>query len=114
MNFLKTNVQGLIALVVALGLFLGLGPVLQNVDPTAGIIDLGALHLLVFGTVKFLLGTFVAWLIISMDWGIFDKYIDSGALADDFKELRPDIKVKVLVFLFVGLLVTFALCVRGS
>jgi len=113
-NFLKTNVQGLLALVVALGLFLGLGPVLTHIDPTAGIIDLGALHLLVFGTVKFLLGTFVAWLVISMDWGVFDKYIDSGALSDDFKDLRPDIKVKVLVFLFIGLLVTFALCVRGS
>lgn len=114
MNFLKSNVQGLLALVVALGLFLGLGPLLKHIDPTAGVIDLGALHLLVFGTAKFLLGTFLAWLVISLDWGIFDKYIDSGALVDDFKELRPDIKLKLLVFLFIGLLVTFALCVRGS
>lgn len=114
MNFFKTNVQGLLALVVALGLFLGLGPVLQTIDPTAGIIDLGALHLLVFGTVKFLLGTFVAWLVVSMDWGIFDKYIDSGALADDFRELKAEAKIKLLVYLFIGLLVTFALCTRGS
>lgn len=114
MNFLKTNVQGLVALIVALGLFLGLGPVLQNVDPTAGIIDLGALHLLVFGSVKFLLGTFIAWLVLSLDWGIFDKHIDSGALADDFKEASPETRLKVTVMLFIGLLITFALCTKGS
>ena len=114
MNFLKTNVQGLIALLGALGLFFGLGPLLQHIDPTAGVIDIGALHLLVFGTVKFLLGVFVVWLVVSFDWVPFDKYLDTGAFSDDFLTLRPETKAKLLVYLFIGLLVTFALCTRGS
>jgi len=113
-NFLKTNVQGLIALLGALGLFFGLGPLLQHIDPTAGVIDIGALHLLVFGTVKFLLGVFVVWLVISFDWAPFDKYLDTNAFADDFKDMKAEVKAKLLVYLFMGLLVTFALCTRGS
>ena len=114
MNFFKANVQGLIALLGALGLFFGLGHLLQHIDPTAGIIDIGALHLLVFGSVKFLLGVFIVWLVVAFDWGPFDKYLDTGAFADDFRELHPETKARLLVYLFIGLLITFALCTRGS
>lgn len=114
MNFLKTNVQGLIALLGALGLFFGLGPLLRHIDPTAGVIDIGALHLLVFGSVKFLLGVFMVWLVVAFDWAPFDKYLDTEAFADDFRDLHPETKAKLLVYLFIGLLITFALCTRGS
>lgn len=104
-----SNAQGLAALAGGLTLFLVLGPLLHKIDPGAGVVDLGALHVILFGAVKLLAAVSLAWGIISIEFKFLDDYMDSGSLMDDWKDLPGDIRVYVLMGLFVGLILAFAI-----
>jgi len=107
-RWLRSNLQGLAALTVAIIVFFLLGPILQGFDTTAGVVDLGSLHILVFGSVRFLFCTFLAWSVLQLDWKILDRYIDRGALKDDWKEACPRTRLMVFVSIF-GLLLLSAI-----
>lgn len=94
------------ALAVAIIAFFFLGPILQGLDTTAGVVDLGSLHVLAFGAVRFLFCTFLAWSVLQLDWKILDKYVDRGALKDDWKEACPSVRLKVFVMVFGILLIS--------
>lgn len=103
-RWIRNNLQGLAALTVAIIIFFFLGPILQGFDNTAGIVDLGSLHVLVFGAVRFLFCTFLAWSVLQMDWKILDKYIDKGLLKDDWNDSFPKTRLYVFAAIFLGLL----------
>lgn len=107
-RWLRSNFQGLMALLVAIIIFFFLGPILQGFDTTAGTVDLGSLHVLAFGAVRFLFCTFLAWSVLQLDWKLLDRYIDRGTLKDDWKEACPRTRINALVLVF-GLLLIAAI-----
>jgi len=104
-RWLRSNLQGLAALSVAIIIFFLLGPILQGFDTTAGVVDLGSLHVLAFGAVRFLFCTFLAWSVLQLDWKLLDRYIDRGTLKDDWKEACPRTRINALVLVFGILLI---------
>ena len=108
-KWLKNNVQGLGALSCALALFLGLGPILRAIDPGAGVVDLGARHVVLFAGVKLLFAVTLAWLIINVEFKFLDRYMDNNALEDDWRELTGQVRATILVTVFIGLVLAFAL-----
>ena len=104
-NWLRSNFQGLLALGVAIIIFFFLGPILQGFDTTAGVVDLGSLHVLAFGAVRFLFCTFLSWSVLQMDWKILDRYVDKGVLKDDWKEACPKTRLTIFSFVFGVLLI---------
>jgi len=107
-RWLKTSFQGLVALLAATIIFFFLGPILQGFDTTAGTVDLGSLHVLAFGAVRFLFCTFLAWSVLQLDWKMLDRYVDRGGLKDDWKEACPRTRLLVFVSVF-GLLLLAAI-----
>ena len=103
-RWIRNSFQGLVALSVAIIVFFFLGPILQGFDSTAGVVDLGSLHVLAFGAVRFLFCTFLAWSVLQLDWKILDRYIDKGALKDDWREVCPKTRLTVFSFVFGVLL----------
>jgi hypothetical protein len=108
-KWLKDNVQGLGALSCGLLLFLALGPILHAVDPGAGVVDLGALHVVLFAGVKLLFAVTLAWLIINIEFKFLDHYMDNNVLEDDWRELNGQMRATILVAVFIGLVLAFAL-----
>ena len=104
-RWIRNSFQGLIALSVAIIIFFFLGPILQGFDSTAGVVDLGSLHVLAFGAVRFLFCTFLAWSVLQMDWKILDRYVDKGVLKDDWKEACPKTRLAIFSFVFGVLLI---------
>ena len=96
------------ALSVAIIIFFFLGPILQGFDTTAGVVDLGSLHVLAFGAVRFLFCTFLAWSVLQLDWKILDRYIDKGVLKDDWKEACPRTRLLTLCVIY-GILLLAAI-----
>jgi hypothetical protein len=108
-KWLKDNVQGLGALLCGVSLFLALGPILRAIDPGAGVVDLGALHVVLFAGVKLLFAVTLAWLIINIEFKFLDRYMDNNALEDDWQELDGQTRTTILVAVFIGLVIAFAL-----
>jgi hypothetical protein len=104
-RWIQNSFQGLVALSVAIIIFFFLGPILQGFDSTAGVVDLGSLHVLAFGAVRFLFCTFLAWSVLQMDWKILDRYVDKGVLKDDWKEACPKTRLAIFSFIFGILLI---------
>jgi len=92
-----------------LALFLALGPILHAIDPGAGVVDLGALHVVLFAGVKLLFAVTLAWLIINIEFKFLDQYMDNNALEDDWRELNGQTRATILVTVFIGLVLAFAL-----
>lgn len=107
-RWIKSNFQGVAALVIAITVFFFLGPILTGFDNTAGTVDLGSLHVLAFGAVRFLFCTFLAWSVLQLDWKILDRYIDKEILKDDWKEACPRTRINALILVF-GLLLIAAI-----
>ena len=103
-RWLKTSFQGLLALAVAIIIFFFLGPILQGFDSTAGVVDLGSLHVLAFGGVRFLFCTFLAWSVLQLDWSILDGYIDRGLLKDDWNDAFPKTRLTIFATVYGVLL----------
>jgi len=103
-RWLRSNLQGLAALSVAIIIFFLLGPILQGFDTTAGVVDLGSLHVLAFGAVRFLFCTFLAWSVLQLG-KLLARYIDRGTLKDDWKEACPRTRINALVLVFGILLI---------
>lgn len=108
-KWLKDNAQGLGALACSVVLFLALGPILQNISPGAGVVDLGALHVVLFSAVKLFFAVSLAWLIINLEFKFLDDYIDNNTLEDDWRELGGQTRATLLVAVFLGLVLAFAL-----
>lgn len=108
-RWLLDNAQGLIALLCGVGLFLVLGPLLHQVDPGAGVVDVGALHVIVFGAVKLLAAVSLAWGIIAIEFKFLNDYVDSKTLLEDWAKLESESRAKILVGVFLGLVIAFAL-----
>lgn len=104
-RWIKSNFQGVVALIIATVVFFFLGPILEGFDSTAGTVDLGSLHVLAFGSVRFLFCTFLAWSVLQLDWKILDRYIDKGILKDDWKEACPRTRINALILVFGILLI---------
>jgi len=96
-------------LLCGLTLFLALGPILRVLDPGAGVVDLGALHVVLFAGVKLLFAVTLAWLIINIEFKFLDRYMDNNALEDDWQELDGQTRATILIAVFIGLVIAFAL-----
>jgi hypothetical protein len=72
------NWQGLLSLVVAVGVFWIAPLALRMLDPTAGAFDAGYLQRPVLALVYMAFGHFVAWAFLQLDWPTIDKWIDAG------------------------------------
>jgi hypothetical protein len=88
---------------------LALGPILRVLDPGAGVVDLGALHVVLFAGVKLLFAVTLAWLIINIEFKFLDRYMDNNALEDDWQELDGQTRATILIAVFIGLVIAFAL-----
>jgi hypothetical protein len=108
-RWIRTSVQGILALAFAIIIFFFLGPILQGFDTTAGVVDLGSLHVLAFGGVRFLFCTFLAWSVLQLDWKILDKYIDMEVLKDDWNDAFPKTRLTVFVAVYGILLLAAVL-----
>lgn len=111
-HWLFSNFQGFLAIAVATIIFFFLGPILQGFDTTAGTVDLGSLHVLAFGAVRFLFCTFMAWTVLQLDWKILDQYVDRGVLSDDWKESGPQTRLFIFAAMFSVLLLAAILSCR--
>ena len=108
-KWLWDNAQGLTALACGVGLFLVLGPLLHKIDPGSGVVDLGALHVIIFAAVKLLAAVSLAWGIIAIEFKFLDDYMDSRWLIDDWVNLDGQTRAKILVGVFLGLVLAFSL-----
>lgn len=108
-RWLWDNAQGLTALLCGVGLFLALGPLLHKFDPGAGVVDLGALHVVIFAAVKLLAAVSLAWGIIAIEFKFLNDYVDSKTLLEDWVGLDGEARAKILVGVFLGLVLAFAL-----
>lgn len=97
------------ALACGVGLFLALGPLLHKIDPGAGVVDLGALHVIIFGAVKLLAAVSLAWGIIAIEFKFLNDYMDSRFFIEDWMELEGEVRAKILVGVFLGLVLAFAI-----
>lgn len=97
------------ALACGMGLFLALGPLLHKIDPGAGVVDLGALHVIIFGAVKLLAAVSLAWGIIAIEFKFLNDYMDSRSFIEDWMELEGEVRAKILVGVFLGLVLAFAI-----
>lgn len=97
------------ALACGVGLFLALGPLLHKIDPGAGVVDLGALHVIIFGAVKLLAAVSLAWGIIAIEFKFLNDYMDSRSFIEDWMELEGEVRAKILVGVFLGLVLAFAI-----
>jgi len=86
-----------------------LGPLLHKIDPGAGVVDLGALHVIIFAAVKLLAAVSLAWGIIAIEFKFLDDYVDSRWLIDDWVNLDGQTRAKILVGVFLGLVLAFSL-----
>ena len=100
------------ALVCSIGLFLGLGPILQSIDPGAGVVDMGALHVVLLAGVKLFFAVSLAWLIITIEFKILDDYVDNGTLLDDWREMNAQTRAILLITMFLGLVMAFSFLCR--
>ena len=108
-KWLWDNAQGLTALLCGIGLFLVLGPLLHKIDPGAGVVDLGALHVIIFSAVKLLAAVSLAWGIIAIEFKFLDNYMDSKSLFEDWENLQGEVRAKLLIAVFLGLVLAFAI-----
>lgn len=97
------------ALTCGVGLFLALGPLLHKVDPGAGVVDLGALHVIIFAAVKLLAAVSLAWGIIAIEFKFLNDYVDSRSFIEDWMELEGETRTKILIGMFLGLVLAFSL-----
>lgn len=107
---IKYTIQGLVAAVIAVGIFLGSPFVLGWIDPTAGTFDVGYLQRVSVASVFFLFGTFLAWLALQIDWPDINKYIDSDekdGFGSDFAKQSAKFKIIATMLLFFLLLAAF-------
>jgi hypothetical protein len=106
---IKYTLQGLLAAVIAVGIFLGSPILLGWLDPTAGTFDIGYLQRVAIAAVFFLFGTFLAWIALQIDWPDVNKYVDSDekGFGDDFSQQSAKFKIITTMLLFFGLLAAF-------
>lgn len=107
---IKYTLQGLLAAVIAVGIFLGSPYVLGWIDPTAGTFDIGYLQRVAVAAVFFLFGTFLAWIALQLDWPDINKYVDSDekdGFAQDFAKQSAKFKIIATGIVFFLLLAAF-------
>ena len=71
--------------------------------------DLGALHVIIFGAVKLLAAVSLAWGIIAIEFKFLNDYMDSRWLLDDWVNLDGQTRAKILVAVFLGLILAFSI-----
>lgn len=107
----KYTIQGLTALLIAGGIFYFSPNLLYLLDPTAGSFDLGYIQRPIVAAVYFLVGTFLAWLSLQIDWPDLNKYADDDSgFAKDFNKLTGVRKVLLTTGVFVILLIAYLVC----
>jgi hypothetical protein len=107
---IKYTLQGLLAAVLAVGIFLGSPFLLHYFDETAGTFDVGYLQRVAVAAVFFLFGTFLAWIALQIDWPDVNKYIDSDekdGFGHDFQKQSAKFKIIATMILFFGILIAF-------
>ena len=60
--------------------------ILRYADPTAGVLDVGVLHIMFFGTLKFASASLVTWVLIRIQFPSVFTYLDKG-INQEFKDL---------------------------
>lgn len=84
-RFLK-NWNEFVTVPVALGLFWFIRPIMRYIDPTAGVFDLGIIHVFFAGLVIYLLVIAAVWLIVRLTYKVLYIYLDVQ-FEVDFKTL---------------------------
>ncbi|MFB2121218.1 hypothetical protein [Parapedobacter sp. 2B3] len=95
-----------------LALFLHCDPLLRWFDPTAAVVDAGALSLVLLAVVA--LGTFLTvsrWL-LGLLWPVMRNY-QRNHFSNNFKSLHPWQKITFYLVIFFGLLYAFVCCLAS-
>lgn len=103
---------GGVALLGLFALFAHVGPLLRLADPTAAVVDVGALSLVLLAAVA--LAAFLAlshWL-IGLLWPVMRGY-QRNHFSNNFKSLLPWQKVTFYLVIFFGLLYAFVCCLAS-
>lgn len=107
LKFLK-NWNEFITVPVAIGLFWFVRPVLRFIDPTAGVFDLGIMHVFFAGLVIYLLVIAAVWLIIRLTYKVLYLYLDVQ-FEVDFKTLSNYQKCVLSLGFFSVVLLGFSI-----
>ena len=98
-----------IAMIGLFVLFAWVGPLLRLADPTAAVVDIGALSLVLLAVVA--LAAFLAvsrWL-LGLLWPVLRGY-QQNHFSNNFKSLSPWQKITFYLVIFFGLLYAFVCC----
>jgi hypothetical protein len=108
-----SNWQGLTALLAAAGCFILSRDLIHELDPSAGVFDLGYLQRPLVAAAYFFFGTFCAWAALQIDLPTVDKWVDRKHFEKAWESLPDERKIgfigKALVVLLAAYLVCLAL-----
>ena len=113
MKGLFSKIQGLWSFLVAIGVFWLAAPLIQELDPTAGVYDKGSLHGLLLGASAYLLCVWLAWFALQLEWPSIDKYIDDFNWLQDWRASSPAFRLSCFFCLWAVLFMGAVLCVLG-
>ncbi|WP_257667196.1 hypothetical protein [Parapedobacter tibetensis] len=97
------------ALLIVLALFNWSGPLLRWLDPTAAVVDLGALSLVVLALVALAVFLAVSRWLLGLLWPVLRDY-QKNHFANNFKSLQSWQKITFYLVIFFGLLYAFVCC----
>lgn len=86
-----------------------LGPLLRVVDPTAAVVDIGALSLVLLAVVALAVFVVVAHWLLGLLWPVLRHYYNHH-FPNNFKSLQPWQKITFYLVVYFGLLYAFVCC----
>lgn len=112
-KWIDTQARELIAMFLAIVLFIYSPTFLRMLDPTMGAFDLGYLQRPILAAVQFFIGTFIAWTALWIYFKTLDKYVDTGLFKIDWQALsafqRVVLTCAVFILLLTGYFISLAL-----
>jgi len=113
MKRLLSSWQGLLAGLTAVFVFIGSGPVLRWLDPTAGVFDAGFLQWIVLASVVYLWGIFMTWIGFQIAFKSLDILTDTpGWLAGTFLALPPWLQYLWIQGCFILMGIAWLVCLK--
>lgn len=86
-----------------------IGPLLRIVDPTAAVVDIGALSLTLLAVVALAVFVGVAHWLLGLLWPVLHQY-GKHHFSNNFKSLQPWQKITFYLVIYFGLLYAFVCC----
>jgi hypothetical protein len=105
-----STLQGFWCFLIAGAVFWFSAPLVQEVDPTAGVWDRGSIHGLAIGAATYFLAVWLAWLAFQIEWPSLDGHIDSNKWAQDWRVVTPQARLWYSAFVWATLFLGAILC----